>query len=47
MRKIFFIFIYVIILLQVSSNINFAVEPDEIFENKKLELRARNISKKN
>ena len=46
MRKIFFIFIYVIILLQVSSNINFAVEPDEIFENKKLELRARNISKK-
>ena len=46
MRKIFFIFIYVIISLQVSSNINFAVEPDEIFENKKLELRARNISKK-
>ena len=32
-------------LVIVFSNISFAVEPDEILENKKQELRARNISK--
>jgi len=46
MRKFFIICICVIVSLQFSSDISLAVEPDEILENKKLELRARNISKK-
>ena len=45
MKKIFFIFIVIIISLQFFSTFNHAVEPNEILENKKLELRARNISK--
>ena len=32
-------------LIQLFSNISYAVEPDEMLENKKQELRARNISK--
>jgi len=32
-------------LIQLFSNISYTLEPDEILENKKHELRARNISK--
>ena len=45
MKKIFFIFIVIIISLQFFSTFNHAVEPNEILKNKNLELRARNISK--
>ena len=41
----FFIMILSFCLIQLFSNISYAVEPDEMFENKKQELRARNISK--
>ena len=40
-----FIMILFICLIQLFSNISYTVEPDEILENKKQELRARNISK--
>ena len=40
-----FIIIVAICLTQYSSNNCFAVEPDEILEDQKQELRARNISK--
>ena len=40
-----FIIIVSICLIQFSSNISLAVEPDEILKDQKLELRARNISK--
>ena len=43
-EKIFFI-ISVILLVQFFSNSCYAVEPDEILQNKNQELRARNISK--
>ena len=40
-----FIIIISICLIQLFSNNFYAVEPDEILENKKEELRARDISK--
>jgi len=40
-----FIIIISICLIQLSSNNFYAVEPDEVLENKKEELRARDISK--
>ena len=40
-----FIIIICICLIQFFSNNFYAVEPDEILENKEQELRARNISK--
>ena len=40
-----FIIIISFCLIQLFSNISHSVEPDEILENKKQELRARNISK--
>ena len=40
-----FIIIISICLIQFFSNISYTVEPDEILENQKQELRARNISK--
>ena len=43
-KKIFIIIIS-ICLIQFFSNNSYAVEPDEALENKKQELRARNISK--
>ena len=43
-RKTFTIIIS-ICLIQFFSNYSYPVEPDEILENKKLEIRARNISK--
>ena len=43
-KKIFIIFFY-FFLIQLYSSSTFAVEPDEILENKKQELRARTISK--
>jgi len=39
------IIIISICFIQFFSNNSYAVEPDEVLENKKLELRARNISK--
>ena len=39
------IIIISICLIQFFSNNSYAVEPDEVLENKKQELRARNISK--
>ena len=41
----FFIIILSICLIQLSSNISYTVEPDEVLKNKKQELRARDISK--
>ena len=43
-KKIFIIF-FSFFLIPLYSSSNFAVEPDEILENKKQELRARKISK--
>ena len=43
--KNFFIIILSFYLVQIVTNHSFAVDPEEILENKKLELRARNISK--
>ena len=43
-RKIFII-IFSICLVECFLNISFAVEPDEILQDTKQELRARNISK--
>ena len=43
-KKIIIIFLSVC-LIQLYTNNSFTVEPDEILENKKQELRARNISK--
>ena len=43
-NKIFLIIIS-ISLIQFFSNNSYAVEPDEMLENKKQEMRARNISK--
>jgi len=40
-----FIISVAICLMQFFSNIAYTVEPDEILQNKKQELRARNISK--
>ena len=40
-----FIIIISIFLIQFFSNNSYTVEPDEILENQKQELRARNISK--
>jgi len=40
-----FIIIISICLIQFFSNNSYAVEPDEVLENQKQELRARNISK--
>jgi len=40
-----FIMILSFCLIQLFSNISYTLEPDEILENKKHELRARNISK--
>ena len=40
-----FIIIISICLIQLFSNNSYAVEPDEILENQRQELRARNISK--
>jgi len=40
-----FIIIISIGLIQFFSNNSYTVEPDEVLENKKQELRARNISK--
>ena len=40
-----FIIIISICLIQFFSNNSYAVEPNEVLENKKQELRARNISK--
>ena len=40
-----FIIIISICLIHFFSNNSYAVEPDEVLENKKQELRARNISK--
>ena len=45
MKKKFFFIIVSIFLFQPLLNISYAVEPDEILDNKKQELRARNISK--
>ena len=41
-----FIIIISICLIQFFSNNSYTVEPDEVLENQKQELRARNISKK-
>ena len=43
-KKTFIIFLS-ICLIQFFSNNSFTVEPDEILENQKHEIRARNISK--
>ena len=43
-KKTFIIFIS-IFLIQLFSNNSYTVEPDEILQNQKQELRARNISK--
>ena len=43
-NKTFIIIIY-ICLIQLFSNNLYSIEPDEILENRKQELRARNISK--
>ena len=40
-----FIIIISICLIQLFSNNSFTVEPEEVLENQKQELRARNISK--
>ena len=40
-----FIIIISICLIQFFSNSSYAVEPDEVLENQKQEVRARNISK--
>ena len=40
------IIIMSICLIQFFSNNSYSVDPDEVLENKKQELRARNISKK-
>ena len=40
-----FIIIVSIFLIQFSSNNSYTVEPDEILQDQKLELRARDISK--
>ena len=40
-----FIIIAYILLIQLSLNTLFSVEPDEVLKNQKQELRARNISK--
>ena len=45
MIKRTFIIILSICLIQFFSNNSYTVEPDEILENQKQELRARNISK--
>ena len=41
----FILIIITLFLIQLISSFSFAVEPDEILENPKYELRARNISK--
>jgi cytochrome c-type biogenesis protein CcmH len=43
-KKIFIIFIFIFISQLLLSN-SYSVEPDEILQNPKQELRARNISK--
>ena len=45
MIKKTFIIIISICLIQFSLNNSYTVEPDEVLENQKQELRARNISK--
>ena len=44
LRKIIWIFL-AILLMQLAQNMSYSVEPDEILDNAKHELRARNISK--
>ena len=45
MKKKFSFIIVLIFVLPLLLNISYSVEPDEILDNKKQELRARNISK--
>ena len=45
MKKKTFIIILSICLINFFSNITYAIEPDEVLENQKQEVRARNISK--
>ncbi len=45
MKKKFSFIIVLIFALPLLLNISYSVEPDEILDNKKQELRARNISK--
>ena len=45
MKKSFFIIFVYIFFIQFFINHSYAVEPEEILENKKQELRARKISK--
>ena len=45
MKSKIFIIIISICLIQFLTNNSYAVEPDEILENQRQELRARNISK--
>ena len=43
--KNFILMLVFIFLIQLFSNISFSLDPDEILENKKLEIKARIISK--
>ena len=43
--KIFFLITFAIVLIELIHTKSFGVEPDEILDNPKQELRARNISK--
>ena len=45
MKKIIFLLILSVFFIQSFSVNSYTVEPDEILQNKKQELRARNISK--
>tara|TARA_B100000029_G_scaffold515259_1_gene621389 strand:+ start:2743 stop:3150 length:408 start_codon:yes stop_codon:yes gene_type:complete len=45
MFKKFFILIMFLFFISLFTNISFSVEPDEILQDKKMELRARIISK--
>jgi len=44
LKRIFLLIVY-LCFIQFYSNISFSLDPDEILENKKLETRARIISK--
>ncbi len=46
MLKNIFIVLISVFLVHISSNISYTIEPDEILNDQKQELRARNISKK-
>ena len=43
--KNFILMLVFLFLIQLFSNISFSLDPDEILENKKLEIKARIISK--